>query len=679
MSIMADCNWNTTRINRILRPLHSTTNSLSSICSQSSPDRTRRTRGAVARTYSKRARADNSQQPPLENLAPPLAMLPHPDNMLHHCFKNVISAALRDQTPSLRHDLPGLGSLCAILVGEHINVYLDSEDEADEDELSRMLENMYEAIPMHFRWRVLISHALDVILRATPHHPTLLMLLLEVCIENSLVLESRKILEAILVVAASPISEAASTPRICHVAHGDFLVDLLLLWGRDPYHSPMSFVETLVRSISSSCFADVWTSRAVSRLMVVLRDAPMGLEMSALMARGLASCLQSSQESRSRKSRGSDTLLGEGPGLCHLFSRWLNFLLSRSIEHPDYDCSAVSDILAWLGPLRICSKFRSSTDLSNSITSLTVHCLAMHTSTLPAQRSAIIHFLHAAEPTSSTFDPLIESIATYSSMSSSNFPRGGCALVRKYTASLRSAKLFHLEASLWAAALSFVDGALSCPRGTLDSDMSEFIACQKELIEAVEEAEFLCFSGPGESLHEGSVVSTPSQSSGCTSVEGDDNWRWEDSMGCWVRRDDPTLVRPPKRLKCEAPRKAAAICLPPERPVSLATSFADSKPLTRSKRSRQSFTFPSLLRDAYLDRVVLHEKENRSDITDSSRLLSGSECTSEDENVHSSSRTPLAARNRLDLPPEDSLMISSPPLPTFHLPSDDALDLFTYH
>jgi len=123
-----------------------------------------------------------------------------------------------------------------------------------------------------FRWAV-ASHALRIILQSCPPHPTLLYLLLEVCVahphsSHTIPLAETLLQSMITVSFASPSTPSAISPLpppICHAAHPTFLTSLCSLWCNSDFGDSETFLSVLLE-VSVYGTSEAWTSKAVSIL-----------------------------------------------------------------------------------------------------------------------------------------------------------------------------------------------------------------------------------------------------------------------------------------------------------------------------------------------------------------------------------------------------------------------------
>src|ERR1700683_2500891 len=115
-----------------------------------------------------------------------------------------------------------------------------------------------------------------MILSTCPHHPTLLTVLLDVCLKWSLGHESCTLLRALLVASVSP----AMTPSpICHPAHSSYLLDLCTTWTAENHKAvngrsistKSMFVHILVDVLTDTRVPDTWTCQAVTKLAREIR------------------------------------------------------------------------------------------------------------------------------------------------------------------------------------------------------------------------------------------------------------------------------------------------------------------------------------------------------------------------------------------------------------------------
>lgn len=294
---------------------------------------------------------------------------------------------------------------------------------------------------------------------------------------------------------------------------------------------------------------------------------------------------------------------------------------------------------------------------------------------------------------------------------------------------LRDRSYHLLESSLWSSALNYIEsltpetGSHYDPASHRTAFISELERLRYEIVRRVEDAERRCFNND-EKLQ---VSSAQTPRKGNLSNDG---WRWEDMVGCWVQKtpictahaigtkrrrsvvEDAmvaekhprigTLSAPPVSRSAKPKKRKSSIRAgsvsssattgssePPCSSMShrrlTRTSFAalpspqtstpsmdqenafSRLPRTKYAPSRRMSNFTSILRDAQVNRVVLHAG------------------TLGDENVWrgdsngAMKRSTSAGRSSLsDDEDEDDPKTAAGVFSTDHPSSDDALDLFAY-
>jgi len=124
----------------------------------------------------------------------------------------------------------------------------------------------------NLRWAV-ASHALRIILQSCPPHPTLLYLLLEVCVTHPHSSHTMPLAETLLqslitvsfASSSNPSAISPLPPPICHGAHSSFLTSLCSLWCNSGFGDSETFLSVLLE-VSVHGTSEAWTSKAVSIL-----------------------------------------------------------------------------------------------------------------------------------------------------------------------------------------------------------------------------------------------------------------------------------------------------------------------------------------------------------------------------------------------------------------------------
>lgn len=157
----------TPRINRLLRPLRNKCTALASGSSSTSS------------MHATRAGWSNEDSPPLALLQPPgnVGIRIHLDDdymrtvelvrrlyALRDCFKNILQVAFGVETekPARRgeKDIPTLGAMCSTVIGATIQVQFEEnavaksegdDDYMEEEEVMALANEIYEAVPLHYR------------------------------------------------------------------------------------------------------------------------------------------------------------------------------------------------------------------------------------------------------------------------------------------------------------------------------------------------------------------------------------------------------------------------------------------------------------------------------------------------------------------------------------------------
>lgn len=168
-------NLATSRINRLLRPLRNKCASLASLPSSSAY--------AVPSTYSsKDATWSINDPPPLVMLQPPggAGVRIHLDEhymkslelsrrlyAVRDCFRNLVLTTFGTSARSSRrtgaNGVASLAAMCSMVIGEAIQAEcttntaakeLDDEERMDDEEIMEMTNEIYEAVPVHYRRQV---------------------------------------------------------------------------------------------------------------------------------------------------------------------------------------------------------------------------------------------------------------------------------------------------------------------------------------------------------------------------------------------------------------------------------------------------------------------------------------------------------------------------------------------
>ncbi|KAJ7251776.1 hypothetical protein B0H12DRAFT_633624 [Mycena haematopus] len=494
----------------------------------------------------------------------------------------------------------------------------DSDAGEDLEQLSE-IEKIYEVIPMQYRRFVLLAHSLDIILRS-PHHFTLLSILLDVSLQHELYHESCVILHWLLRATVSPASDA-ETPRLCHTVHSNYLIDLGKKWAEAAL--PMSvFVRVLttnlVEAVPRAC-SDLWTCHALTRFTRKLsaQDFPSLLNMaSTIIASSLGDGHLQTEEPHEDPLCKRRTCSTTESSLTDQLNKWLN----HSSSFPPFQNS----ILEFLDQ---CCRSGAHRGPSKSLAA-TIACWATHylaTTTPNASTHSTLHrLLNDVSPTVTMYNALVERIFGIEQTTTTKL-QDSRATLQVYADRLRANNLLLLEASLWACALRFAETSADLGVCALGNEVSLY---REELMVLVDDAERRCFQAP------------------------QSGWEWEESMGCWIQSDMP----PPKKAKNY--HEIGHGCVAKSLSASCPLSDIQNEIACEDRRNHASafeLSFTSLISNALSSRTKLHAQPLAGQLRRRSSIR---------RSIH---RT-LLSPHTTSYPSDDTT-------PT----SDDTLNLFAYY
>lgn len=500
----------------------------------------------------------------------------------------------------------------------------------------------------------MLAHGLDIILENCPHHPTLLSVLLDVCLTHNLVYEAEALLRALLGSAIALHPTQTSGPRLCHPAHSNFLVDHYERWNAAG-SSGRTFARLVVEVLHKMQSPEAWVCKAMNKFAQAIWTKDF------LSFMYLVSDCMATAAGEALKGVAS-AVVHKATALNNQLRKWVN----RAVDHsfsPSATSSKDEDNLehceGTLGFLELVlargmcknpykgNDTTSPPDASAAIVCLATHWLSKwHNILPPTQFAPVVHLLRGVIPQTSTYNHLVTNILAHKTpINELREALYSC------TAALRSHRLLHLEASLWACTLHHIeipDYERLLSRCNGEARVRKY---RHQLIDLVDDAEKRCF---GLSINDTNKNVFPKDTSFLTKVE-DCEWSWEPMIGSWVRQtcdDSP----PKKRTKLKhdhTPRSSRRLLIMDHNADSsrhyrkansstsiLRTSSKRSSPRSSSlvtspllteesenaspgiegkeKRgqkkflndalSRRSSNFSSLLFDALSRRVVLHPK-----------------------------------------------------------------------
>ncbi|TFY53227.1 hypothetical protein EVJ58_g9567, partial [Rhodofomes roseus] len=536
----------TSRINRLFRPLRAKCTALAEFFSPRSYKRPH-----VSVTYSHHSRPP-SRTASTDYDAPPLAILQPPESLgsrihfdrtslenvqlsrkiyeVRDAFRSVVQAALGSDSTGPRNDalrIRSLAAMCASIIGEQVQAEIAARQDEAEDELEELYANiaadtqeeLYEAVPLHYRSHTVISHALTLVLETCPHYPTILTALLEVCLSHNLTTESHNILHALLLESIRSSVSGSATCPLLHPAHSNYLTTLRATCCSRDYRSSANyhrldnstFTALLIGALSQSQVGrvDAWTSKPVARLARDLRaqDFPAFLHLCF----GLAGDIVDADKLQARRRSKRKSLVPEPledklrPRLAKWIKSALDHLVARASQAEGGNPDAVRaheeaihqtvDFLLHvsktglqLGPEPGSTKRPRAAD---GLICLATYCLASPAlSTLPScDQEAVAAFLRCCSPITETYGSLVGHLLTVpehpEATSPFDFPLAlsrapsedttpqptpppvprltqteAMQVLRRYARSLRAHRLYLLEASLWGNALRQIEDVI---------------------------------------------------------------------------------------------------------------------------------------------------------------------------------------------------------------------------
>ncbi|KAI0644592.1 hypothetical protein C8Q79DRAFT_913270 [Trametes meyenii] len=589
----------TSRINRQFRTLRMKCTSLNVLALTPS-------KPSVSVTYG------NSRQtirrPTSEDATPPLAILQSLENFgarLHldraivenmqlskriyevrDAFRNIVQSAFGPADEGNRDDtrriLP-LTAICARLVGEHVQSEIDAavedvdeSEDNEEDVRAQVMDDLYEDVPVAYRRHMFVAHVLAYILETCPHHPTLLNALLEVCLSQALVPETRTILSSFFVVAIGPRAQSAYPCPLNHPAHKNFLSTLRESCSETVIND-RTFTHLLIGTLDapSPTRLQAWTSKAVTRLARDLRErdfagsfVPLCLSLASTLAEERPKPKPGFKSSRVPEGT-SNKLYDES---LERLAKWADSMLNVlhvSASDASHEAYACVDFLTHVAQYQLHVSDEPpaspSTCLADALVCLAAYCLAsphatsLHEHDLSTLRSILL----SAHIKNTSFDGLVSLIFPRPRFEMFAMPLaepegadtptppptlpdvrdGGMQALSALAAPLRTHGLTKCEAALWVAALQHVEELIASPTVTQSMttpgrklNQSQLYNLRLEFMDRMEEAERRCFGG---GLGGGMAGTAP------LAAEGE--WEWEEMVGSWVLKSPaPALA---KKLK----------------------------------------------------------------------------------------------------------------------------------
>ena len=306
------------------------------------------------------------------------------------------------------------------------------------------------------RWAV-VSHALQIILQSCQPHPTLLYLLLEVCVTHPrssdiIPLAETILLSLITASFASPSNPTAISPLpppICHAAHPTFLTSLCSLWCSSSFGDNETFLSILL-DVSAYGTSEAWTSKAVSSLAKELSKDTFGslVRMATRLVDIIAQSKHKTSKVDKRPTERRTTLL----------LRWLQQIFDRLV-YTDYVegdtelCLRCLQLISayfesGLGSRLLTGGGKPASEVDNTMINITTWFLAVFPPAFSPVEDArrLTRYLRNSNARPTAFTPLITRF--FGSVSDDEVPWDMLNQLHSFASTLSSNELYELELSL---------------------------------------------------------------------------------------------------------------------------------------------------------------------------------------------------------------------------------------
>ena len=671
MSKFDSKSFSTSRINRLLRPLRNRCISLADFATKKC-----RYLPATSSLQTSTNHTEDQDHPPLLLLQPPMDVgarihfdrhdiesleMSRKVYAVRDCFQEIVNKTVGKKDTAMTRpprSVMSLASICSVVVGENMQF---EEDVVSDDGIDpNLVNNIYEAVPLQYRRYAcvlkflfpiiltqdrftLLSHAINLILNTTIHHPTLLNVLLNVALSHGLLYESNTVLRALLFVALSPVS-CAARPPVCHPAHSEFLLELRTQWIGGGFHD-QAFYSILVEVLYTVQSHEAWGSKAVDKL--VKNICGTNFTSFVTLVCGCTSVALELGPSCHRKVRSTTIEKKDNSyaqmGLWMRIHRWLDIVCDHCIITEEESDSDKADVLYAFLELSLSSALFQDictvdnveviyADLQGAIVCLATQWL-LSPFILSSQAEWIVGRLAEITPRSSTFVTLVTKTFAKSSLGLAQNK------LQSVGAILRSHDLLRLEASLWACVLHYIELPTAGYLLGSNDGTEKFKEYRHCLIDLVDDAEQRCFGVDSLSPE---ICHTPNggrkeEATGSKTKWLQSEWQWEDMIGCWVRNNSyhssskkrKIIPEMPRRLESRASHRNTGATLQ-KASARIPSGFIGGplavnyiKKMTsysKKEEDRESMKVPlrwsstnftSLLADAFSQRIVLREKKNR--------------------------------------------------------------------
>ena len=297
--------------------------------------------------------------------------------------------------------------------------------------------------------------------------------------------------------------------------------------------------------------AQFWTSRATINLARTLRSEDYAAFLSLCTSVGLF--LSSHSELSSRRQGKSPEAVDALNDVATRLGKWLSHVCQRFYDLDRMDTENPEEILV-IADILInanASGFHRShwsadaEVLVNAIACLSAMCIASRTvaALSPASLESCHSILRKVKPKPDTFailvavaTPQMSKFTEHHHLVSLNATISTAIPVfQRWARTLRDHSYHLLESSLWSSALNYIEGLTPeigthyNPESHHNTLVSELERLRYEMVKRVEDAERRCFNTSEKT--DAFSTQTPRKAS-----LSNDEWRWEDLVGCWVQK-----------------------------------------------------------------------------------------------------------------------------------------------
>ncbi|KAG5649555.1 hypothetical protein H0H81_003106 [Sphagnurus paluster] len=407
------------------------------------------------------------------------------DILVNTCGTRNETSSSADSAPPF----PRLTALCSTVVGENMECEGESDESDGEEEIVTLLDSIYETIPLEHRRLTVLSHGLSLILNSTVHHPTLLIILLDLTLEHRLQHESFVLLHSLLSFTLGGTSIAShEVPPICHPSHANFLLELRERWVVGGFPES-KFFGAFVDVMEVTHRYEIWVCKAVHNLaqLISTRD----LVRHIWMIRAFSHFTNNSPTLERAKSTPSNDDRREATD--SRFCAWLKISLERYLPHVVSDEVAVPEELTHALGEMLTVALTSNRGTTAEARGLLL-CLATCWLSCPSQslKERVLDCLRGVPFETSTFTPLIASVFTSSDGCLDIFHQTTQSLAH----SLHSCGLSQLESSLWGSALAHIEYPPRERQLSHRHGVEKVQSHRHKLIELVDEADKRCLAPP---------------------------------------------------------------------------------------------------------------------------------------------------------------------------------------